>query len=410
MNIMRGECKTPGGKLVGVSVVRGGEGFWQCHLDGDFFIDGDDTEVRTVLDRAERVLERFVPDAFAIAAVPPVAGQSGVMGDTLESVGTGDRQACVKHHVEHAIRDVLDGHPNVRILGSDAQAIATAFMRAFTHADAESTRTTACRNGGPEQRPATHAKDDGATGNGNAGEWDAQWHERWLRLAPEVVLDAPRDPQEQMDTDVRWGRDVAEGLRKPTMRFWQWSAPCVVIGRFQSLRDEVHEDVAREEGLQVVRRSTGGGAMFIEPGNTITYSLYAPTDFAAGIDIAHSYRLCDAWLIHALRGLGLDVRFSGLNDIASQYGKIGGAAQRRFPAPRGSADTGGGGAILHHVTLAYDIDAEKMGRVLNVSKEKMRDKAVRSAVKRVDPLKRQTGMGRDELVGYLMRSLLAYTR
>ena len=248
------------------------------------------------------------------------------------------------------------------------------------------------------------------TGAENAEEQDVQWHERWLQLAPEVVLDAPRDPQEQMDTDVQWAREVAEGLRKPTMRFWQWSAPCVVIGRFQSLRDEVHEDVAREEGLQVVRRSTGGGAMFIEPGNTITYSLYAPADFAAGIDIAHSYRLCDAWLIQALRGLGLDVRFSGLNDIASQYGKIGGAAQRRFPAPRGSADTGGGGAILHHVTLAYDIDAEKMGRVLNVSQEKMRDKAVRSAVKRVDPLKRQTGMGRDELVGYLMRSLLAYTR
>lgn len=407
---MRGECKTPGGKLVGVSVVRGGEGFWQCHLDGDFFIDGDDTEVRTVLDRAERVLERFVPDAFAIAAVPPVAGQGGVMSDTLESVGTGDRQACVKHHVEHAIRDVLDGHPNVRLLGSDAHAVATAFMRAFAHADMGTMQAAqvSLRSGVSMHEPNALAAS--GTGAENAEEQDVQWHERWLQLAPEVVLDAPRDPQEQMDTDVQWAREVAEGLRKPTMRFWQWSAPCVVIGRFQSLRDEVHEDVAREEGLQVVRRSTGGGAMFIEPGNTITYSLYAPADFAAGIDIAHSYRLCDAWLIQALRGLGLDVRFSGLNDIASQYGKIGGAAQRRFPAPRGSADTGGGGAILHHVTLAYDIDAEKMGRVLNVSQEKMRDKAVRSAVKRVDPLKRQTGMGRDELVGYLMRSLLAYTR
>lgn len=410
MNVIRGECKTPGGKLVGVSVVRGGEGFWQCHLDGDFFIDGDDTEVRTVLDRAERVLERFVPDAFAIAAVPPVAGQGGVMGDTLESVGTGDRQACVKHHVEHAIRDVLDGHPNVRLLGSDAHAVATAFMRAFAHADMGTMQAAqvSLRSGVSMHEPNALAAS--GTGAENAEEQDVQWHERWLQLAPDVVLDTPRDPQEQMDTDVQWAREVAEGLRKPTMRFWQWSAPCVVIGRFQSLRDEVHEDVAREEGLQVVRRSTGGGAMFIEPGNTITYSLYAPTDFAAGIDIAHSYRLCDAWLIHALRGLGLDVRFSGLNDIASQYGKIGGAAQRRFPAPRGNAGSGACGAILHHVTLAYDIDAEKMGRVLNVSQEKMRDKAVRSAVKRVDPLKRQTGMGRDELVGYLMRSLLAYTR
>ena len=66
--------------------------------------------------------------------------------------------------------------------------------------------------------------------------------------------------------------------------------------------------------------------------------------------------------------------------------------------------------MLHHVTLAYDIDAEAMGRVLNISREKMRDKAVRSAVKRVDPLKRQTGMSRDALVEYLMESIRAFIR
>ena len=75
---------------------------------------------------------------------------------------------------------------------------------------------------------------------------------------------------------------------------------------------------------------------------------------------------------------------SRANDIASQYGKIGGAAQRRFPV-------GSGGAVLHHVTMAYDIDAAKMSRVLNTSREKMSDKAVKSAVKRVDPMKSQTG-------------------
>lgn len=154
----------------------------------------------------------------------------------------------------------------------------------------------------------------------------------------------------------------------------------MVVGRFQSIPDEVHEDVAAKEGFTVVRRCTGGGAMFIEPGNTITYSLYAPRWFAADLDIEESYRLCDMWLIAALRGLGLDVGFSGLNDIASSHGKIGGAAQRRFP-PIGS----GPGSILHHVTLAYDIDAVKMTRVLNISGEKMSDKAVKSAVKRSGP-------------------------
>ena len=160
-----------------------------------------------------------------------------------------------------------------------------------------------------------------------------------------------------MDVDVQWSREVAAGERPATIRFWQWASPAVVVGRFQSIPDEVHEDVAAKEGFTVVRRCTGGGAMFIEPGNTITYSLYAPRWFAADLDIEESYRLCDMWLIAALRGLGLDVGFSGLNDIASSHGKIGGAAQRRFP-PIGS----GPGSILHHVTLAYDIDAENMTR------------------------------------------------
>lgn len=63
--------------------------------------------------------------------------------------------------------------------------------------------------------------------------------------------------------------------------------------------------------------------MFIEPGNTITYSLYAPLDFAHGMSVEESYKLCDYWLVEALRALGLNVRFAGLNDIATQYGKLG---------------------------------------------------------------------------------------
>lgn len=124
-----------------------------------------------------------------------------------------------------------------------------------------------------------------------------------------------------MDVDVQWSREVAAGERPATIRFWQWASPAVVVGRFQSIPDEVHEDVAAKEGFTVVRRCTGGGAMFIEPGNTITYSLYAPRWFAADLDIEESYRLCDMWLIAALRGLGLDVGFSGLNDIASSHAR-----------------------------------------------------------------------------------------
>ena len=86
-------------------------------------------------------------------------------------------------------------------------------------------------------------------------------------------------------------------------------------------------------------------------------------------------------------------------------GKAGGAAQRRFPAP---PDSDGPGAVLHHTTLAYELDGALMARLLNTSPEKLSDKAVRSASKRVAPLCLQPslqGMGRDGLIRALSRSL-----
>ena len=74
-----------------------------------------------------------------------------------------------------------------------------------------------------------------------------------------------------MAIDETWAREVAAGTRQPTIRLWEWAVPAVVIGRFQSAQDEVNLDIAKQLGFDVVRRCTGGGAMFIEPGNTITY-------------------------------------------------------------------------------------------------------------------------------------------
>ena len=71
-----------------------------------------------------------------------------------------------------------------------------------------------------------------------------------------------------MAIDETWAREVAAGTRQPTIRLWEWAGPAVVIGRFQSAQDEVNLDIAKQLGFDVVRRCTGGGAMFIEPGNT----------------------------------------------------------------------------------------------------------------------------------------------
>lgn len=65
---------------------------------------------------------------------------------------------------------------------------------------------------------------------------------------------------------------------------------------------------------------------------------------------------------------------------------------------------GGPGAVLHHVTMSYDIDADKMLEVLRIGKEKMSDKGTRSAKKRVDPLRRQTGLAREQVIEHMIAS------
>jgi lipoate-protein ligase A len=132
--------------------------------------------------------------------------------------------------------------------------------------------------------------------------------------------------------------------------------------------------------------------MFVEPGNSITYSLYVPGSLVDGLSFERSYAFLDDWVIGALRDLGVDARYVPLNDIASPQGKIGGAAQKRLA----------GGGVLHHVTMAYDIDADAMLQVLRIGREKLSVKGTRSAQKRVDPMRRQTGMPRGAVIDRLV--------
>jgi lipoate-protein ligase A len=205
----------------------------------------------------------------------------------------------------------------------------------------------------------------------------------WEYLAPE-----PMTAAEHMAFDQVLTEEVGAGHRKPTLRLWDWSEKAVIIGSFQSLRNEVDSEEAAARGVGVYRRVSGGGAMFIEPGNTITYSIYAPVELVQGMSFADSYAFLDDWVLQALHSIGIAAEYKPLNDIASPQGKIGGAAQKRL----------GAGAVLHHVTMAYDIDANAMMQVLRIGREKLSDKGVQSAVKRVDPIKSQSGMTRTEVM------------
>jgi lipoate-protein ligase A len=210
----------------------------------------------------------------------------------------------------------------------------------------------------------------------------------WRDYEWKIIHSKAVTPVMHMALDEVLANEVGEGRRQPTLRIWEWEKPAVVIGSFQSLKNEVDPEQAAAHGFEVVRRVSGGGAMFMEAGSVVTYSIYVPGDLVQGMSFADSYAFLDEWLITALKSLGIDATYMPLNDITSPTGKIGGAAQKRL----------GNGAVLHHVTMSYDMDGEKMVQVLRIGREKMSDKGTKSAAKRVDPLRSQTGLSRAEII------------
>lgn len=185
--------------------------------------------------------------------------------------------------------------------------------------------------------------------------------------------------------------EVAAGRKGPILRFWEWEDKAVVFGSYQSFQNELDPEGIEKHGIVPVRRISGGGAMFMEGGNCVTYSMYLPDDIVAGLSYVDSYQYLDTWVLAGLQSLGVNAWYVPINDITSDGGKIGGAAQKRVP-----------GAVLHHTTMSYDINADKMMDVLRVGKVKLADKGVRSAKKRVDPLRRQTGVSRQDVIETLM--------
>jgi lipoate-protein ligase A len=210
----------------------------------------------------------------------------------------------------------------------------------------------------------------------------------WRDFDWEIVHDKAVSPRMNLALDEVLTSRVGEGRRRPTLRIWEWDESAVVIGSFQSYRNEVDPEGAARHGFDVVRRISGGGAMLMAAGQIITYSLYVPASLVAGMTFADSYAFLDDWVLQALRSVGIDAVYQPLNDIASPTGKIGGAAQKRLA----------NGGVLHHATLSYDIDGQTMTEVLRIGREKLSDKGTTSAAKRVDPLRSQTGLARAEII------------
>ena len=143
----------------------------------------------------------------------------------------------------------------------------------------------------PGDRGITAAPDlvHAVTGTETDAERD-QRQARWKGAEWRLIPGSPA-PLMNMALDEVLTLRVGRGERPPTLRIWGWAGPCVVLGRFQSVRNEVNEEAMRADGVELVRRISGGGAMFIEPEGAITWSIYAPEALVAGMTFPESYAL-----------------------------------------------------------------------------------------------------------------------
>jgi lipoate---protein ligase len=156
----------------------------------------------------------------------------------------------------------------------------------------------------------------------------------------------------------------------PTLRLYGWHPPCVSIGYFQSLDEEVDLKRCNKMGVDVVRRLTGGGAVLHE--FELTYSFITKIYPA---NILESYNLiCDP-VVTCMNKFGLSAKFVPLNDIIVDNKKVSGNAQTRK-----------NNTLLQHGTILLNVDFDKMFSVLKVPSQKIKDKLIDDARSRVKGL------------------------
>jgi len=145
----------------------------------------------------------------------------------------------------------------------------------------------------------------------------------------------------------------------------------VIIGKNQNAYAEVDASFCEKNAVKVVRRLTGGGAVFHDPGN-VNFS-FVCDDCGEGINfLPYVEKICKA-----LRAFGVEAAPNGRNDIEAGGAKISGNAQ----CVHNCAD--GRKRLLHHGTLLFSADMSALEGALRVSPDKMESKGIKSVRSRV---------------------------
>jgi len=173
---------------------------------------------------------------------------------------------------------------------------------------------------------------------------------------------------------------VDRGISPNTLIITSPSRPYVCIGYHQRLEDEIDLDYCRSQGLPIIRRGQGGGAVYLDS-NQVFYQLVAHEDSpAVPKDVEELFRRCLAATMHVYHSLGVPAEYKPINDVVVRGRKISGNGAGRL-----------GKAVILVGNIILDWDFERLVRVLKVPDEKFRDKMAKSMREWLTSLKQELG-------------------
>lgn len=143
--------------------------------------------------------------------------------------------------------------------------------------------------------------------------------------------------------------------------------PSVIIGKHQNTIEEINSEYVKENGIHVVRRVSGGGAVYHDKGN-LNFSFMTKYSH----EHIHNFRLFTEPVIKVLASMGVNAELNGRNDITVDGRKISGNAQ--FTDTR---------SMFSHGTLLFDSHLEDVVKALNVKIDKIESKGIKSVRSRV---------------------------
>lgn len=174
--------------------------------------------------------------------------------------------------------------------------------------------------------------------------------------------------------------------------FMLWrNSPCVVIGKNQNALSEINREYVKENNITVVRRLSGGGAVFHDLGN-INF-----TFISSKKESFNDFKRFTMPIIDALNNLGINAKFSGRNDLTIDDKKFSGNAQYCYKD-----------RVLHHGTLLFSSNVSDISKSLKVNEKKFEGKAVKSVKSRVTNISShlKSEMEVTEFIEFLMNYVL----